>query len=103
MLELGFARDKQGETSQVHPGLLAAHLRNGLFPVLGEIPQQRANHRLAQSVTRATQSSELIELHFGPRQPGPDLQDTLNRLVIAKTSAHGLASQYRGRTSCRLL
>jgi len=57
MLELVSARDKQGETSQVHPGLLAAYLRDGFLPVLGEIPQQRANHGLAQLVTRATQSS----------------------------------------------
>ena len=38
----------------VHPQ--AAHLRNGLFPVLGEIPQQRGN-LLAQPVTRAAHSS----------------------------------------------
>jgi hypothetical protein len=37
--------------------LRAEHFRNGLFPVLGEIPQQRANHRLAQLVTRAAHSS----------------------------------------------
>jgi len=37
VLDLVFARDKQGQTSQVHPGLLAAHLRNGLLPVLAEI------------------------------------------------------------------
>src|SRR5262249_37806164 len=29
VLDLVLTRDKQGETSQVHPGLLAAHLRNG--------------------------------------------------------------------------
>src|SRR5262249_40480390 len=32
-----------------------------------------------------------------------DPTHVLSRLVIAKTSAHGLHSQYRGRTSCRLL
>jgi len=31
------ARDKQGETSQVHPRLLAAHLCDGFFSVLTEI------------------------------------------------------------------
>ena len=35
----------------------SAHFGNGLFPVLGEISQQRANHRLAQLVTRAGRPS----------------------------------------------
>jgi hypothetical protein len=37
--------------------LVTAHLSDGLFSVLGEIPVQRANYRLAQLVTRAAQSS----------------------------------------------
>src|SRR5262249_22551946 len=37
VLDLVFARDKQGETSQVHPRLLAAHLCDGFFSVLTEI------------------------------------------------------------------
>src|SRR5262249_13214793 len=36
-LDLMLARDKQGETSQVHPRLLAAHLCDGFFSVLTEI------------------------------------------------------------------
>src|SRR5262249_19370271 len=60
VFDLVLARDKQGETSQVHPRLLAAHLGDGLLPVLGEIPHQCANHRLAQPVTRATQSPSRV-------------------------------------------
>src|SRR5262249_27518495 len=37
LLYLVLARDKQGETSQVHPRLLAAHLCDGFFSVLTEI------------------------------------------------------------------
>src|SRR5262249_31724058 len=37
LLDLVLARDKQGETSQVHPRLLAAHLCDGFFSVLTEI------------------------------------------------------------------
>src|SRR5262249_18921758 len=37
VLDLVLARDKQGETSQVHPRLLAAHLCDGFFSVLTEI------------------------------------------------------------------
>src|SRR6516162_7846558 len=37
VLDLVLARDKQGETSQVHPRLLAAHLCDGFFSVLAEI------------------------------------------------------------------
>src|SRR5215510_15539722 len=37
VLDLVLARDKQRETSQVHPRLLAAHLCDGFFSVLTEI------------------------------------------------------------------
>src|SRR5262245_1154469 len=37
VLDLVLAGDKQGETSQVHPRLLAAHLCDGFFSVLTEI------------------------------------------------------------------
>src|SRR5215831_17552139 len=37
LLDLVLARDKQGETSQVHPRLVAAHLCDGFFSVLTEI------------------------------------------------------------------
>ena len=40
MLDFLFARDKQGETTQVHPGLLAAYLRDGFLPVLAEVAQK---------------------------------------------------------------
>ena len=57
MLYLVFAGHQQSEALEICGRLRAAHLRNGLLPVLGEIPQQCANHRLAQLVTRAPQSS----------------------------------------------
>src|SRR5262249_5010127 len=57
MLDLVLARHQQSEDLEICRRLRPAHLRNGLLPMHGEIPQQRANHRLAQPVTRATQSS----------------------------------------------
>src|SRR6516162_2233490 len=57
VLDLVLTRDQHGDNFQPHPGLLSAHLRDGLFFVSGKIPQQCANHRLAQLVTRASRSS----------------------------------------------
>src|SRR5262249_61788066 len=57
MLDLVFAGHQQSENLEICRRLRPAHLRNGLLPMHGEIPQQRANYRLAQAVTRATQSS----------------------------------------------
>src|SRR5262249_8985235 len=57
VLDLVFARHQQSADLEIGGSLSPAHLRNGLFPVLGETPQQRANHRLAQPVTRTPQSS----------------------------------------------
>jgi hypothetical protein len=55
----GQAAPKSSHTRPLRP----AHLRDGLFPVLGEIPQRRANHRLAQLITRAAQSSGRLASH----------------------------------------
>ena len=52
-----FAGHQQNEALEICGRLRAAHFRNGLFSVLGEIPQQRGSHRLAQPVTRAAYSS----------------------------------------------
>ena len=57
VLYLVFAGYPQSEALEICGRLRAAHLRNGLLPVLREIPQQRANHRLAQPVTRAARPS----------------------------------------------
>ena len=46
-----------GELEAAAGCVQTAHFRNGLLSVLGEIPQQRASHRLAQPVTRAAHSS----------------------------------------------
>src|SRR5262249_8701157 len=56
MLDLMFSGHQQSEDFEISGRLRPAHFRNSLFPVHGEIPQQRANHRLAQLVTRATKS-----------------------------------------------
>src|SRR5262249_36636480 len=47
VLDVVLAGDKQSEDLEIGRRLRPAHLRNGLSPVLGETPQQRANHRLA--------------------------------------------------------
>src|SRR5262249_44078967 len=57
MLDLVFAGHQQSEDLEICRRLRPAHLRNGLLPMHGEIPQQRANDRLAQPVTRAAQCS----------------------------------------------
>jgi hypothetical protein len=75
VLDLVLARHQQSEDLEVSGRLCPAHPRNGLFPVLGEIPQQRANHRLAQLVTRATQSSGWVALTSG---------EPVNRDAIAR-------------------
>src|SRR5262249_41600590 len=62
MLDLMLARHQQSEDLEIRRRLRPAHLRNRLLPMHGEIPQQRANHRLAQLVTRATQSSGRVAL-----------------------------------------
>jgi hypothetical protein len=49
--------DQQRQHFEVNPRLRPAHLRDGLFPVLAEIPKQRTDYFLAQPVTRASQSS----------------------------------------------
>ena len=49
--------EAHGDNFQPRPRAVAAHFRDGLFPVLGEIPQQRANDCLGQLVTRAAHSS----------------------------------------------
>src|SRR6516164_6923729 len=70
MLELVLSRDQQSKNFQVDPRLVAAHLRNGLFPVFAEIAQERANDLLAQLVTRAPQSSGRVA------NPGGSLEAT---------------------------
>src|SRR5262245_64393217 len=50
---------------QVHSRALLAHPRDGLFAVLVEIPEQRANYRLAYAVTRAAQSSGWVGTRVG--------------------------------------
>src|SRR5215471_12599286 len=57
VLDLVLARHQQSEDLEICRRLRPAHLRNGLLPMHGEIPQQRANYRLAQPITRAAQSS----------------------------------------------
>src|SRR5262249_46650028 len=47
MLDLVFAGHQQSEDLEIGRRLRPAHLRNRLLPMLGEIPQQRANQRLA--------------------------------------------------------
>src|SRR5262249_29209199 len=48
VLDLVLARHQQSEDLEIRRRLRPAHLRNSLLPMHGEIPQQRANHRLAQ-------------------------------------------------------
>src|SRR5262249_35875398 len=60
VLDLVLARHQQSEDLEIGGRLGPAHLRNGLLPMHGEISQQRANYRLAQAVTRATQSSARV-------------------------------------------
>src|SRR5262249_31073658 len=62
VLDLVLARHQQSEDLEIGGRLRPAHLRNGLFPMHGEIPQQRANYRLAQPITRAAQSSGRVAL-----------------------------------------
>src|SRR5262249_35616354 len=75
VLDFVLARHQQREDLEICRRLRPAHLRNGLLPMHGEIPQQRANHRLAQPVTRATQSSGWVALDLfqdrrgRPRRP----------------------------------
>src|SRR5262245_16717794 len=61
VLDLMLARKHHRNHLEVHSRILLAHPRDGLFSVLVEIPEQRANHRLAQPVTRATQASGRVQ------------------------------------------
>src|SRR5262249_22449226 len=62
VLDLVLARHQQSQDLEIGRRLRPAHLRNSLLPMHGEIPQQRANHRLAQAVTRTPQSSGRVAL-----------------------------------------
>ena len=69
---------QQNEALEICGRMRASHLRNGLLPVLGEIPQQRGNHRLAQPITRAAYSSGRVSC---PRPLGRILT-TIERPIL---------------------
>src|SRR5262249_44549373 len=84
VLDLVLARHQQSEDLEIGRRLGAAPPRNGLFPVLGEISQQRANHRLAQLVTRATQSSGGVSLNSqNGKSPLPGGQARRSKLLVS--------------------
>ena len=51
------SRDQEGANLQIRRRMRPTHFRNSLFPVLGEISQNRANDLLAERITRAAHSS----------------------------------------------
>src|SRR6516225_5720386 len=98
MLELVLSRDQQSKNFQVDPRLVAAHLRNGLFPVFAEIAQQRANDLLAQLVTRAPQSSgRVAPLQRNPLQRPRTVLDS----SWPQSPDGQLPPPEAGRTLCR--
>src|SRR5262249_35093257 len=104
MLDLVFAGHQQSEDLEISSRLRPSHFRNGLFPVLGEIPQQRANRRLAELVTRAAQSSGWVAFcgqgsHLGP-SPDKRICRTTSRARSA-ASARRLSS-VTGAPECSL-